>query len=209
MSRPVFILFFLCIISTVAVAADVPASAEDICPIKMGAELPQITLTTIEGESFDLKAAVSKQPTILIYYRGGWCPFCNMQLGQIEEVYPQLIQLGYQILAVSPDKPSELKKSTETHKLDYTLLSDSKMTGAKALGIAYELQDYMLDALAEHNIDLEEASGGENTNLLPVPAVFILDTKGIIHFTYINPNYKIRLNPEVMVTAAKVVLEEP
>lgn len=96
-------------------AGAVPTQAEDICPIKIGSRLPRLTVETMDGKSFDLNAAIARKPTVLIFYRGGWCPYCNLQMGQLQTVEPQLLKLGYQLLAVSADAPAELRKSLQKH----------------------------------------------------------------------------------------------
>lgn len=122
-------------------------------------------------------------------------PLCNLQLGQLQKIEPQLLKMGYQVLAVSPDTPAELNKSLQKHDLKYTLLSDSAMTAAQALGIAFRVDD--------------TKSSGQKRHLLPVPAVFVLDTKGTIQFSYVNPNYKVRLSPKVLLAAAEAALPQP
>lgn len=184
----------------------IPASADGICPVKIGAKLPALALTTVEGKAFDVNAVVAKKPTVLVFYRGGWCPYCNLQLASLQDIEPKLLAMGYQIIAVSTDRLEGLRKSIEKHDLKYTLLSDSKMDGAKALGIAYKVDDATVERYKQYGIDLEKASG-EKHHLLPVPSVFMLGTDGTISFEYINPNYKVRLNPDLLLAAAKAGLE--
>ncbi len=191
-------------------AVAVPTKAEDICPIKIGSRLPRLTVQTMGGKPFDLNAAIARKPTVLIFYRGGWCPYCNLQMGQLQTVEPQLLKLGYQLLAVSADAPAELHKSLQKHGMKYSLLSDSAMTAAQALGIAFRVDDATVEKYKGMGIDLEKSSGHTH-HLLPVPAVFVLDTKGAIQFSYVNPDYKVRLSPKVLLAAAEAALpqEEP
>ena len=142
------------------------------------------------------------QPLVLIFYRGGWCPYCNVHLGQLQEIDPQLRAMGYRIVAVSPDRPEELAKSAEKEGLNYILLSDSKMAAAKAFGLAFTVDGPTLAKYTEYGIDLETASG-EKHHMLPVPAVFLIGTDGVIDFVYANPDYKTRIDPEVLLTQAK------
>lgn len=113
--------------------------------------------------------------------------------------------MGYQLLAVSPDLSAELRKSVQKQELKYSLLSDSKMTAAQALGIAFKVDDATVTQYKEYGTDLEKSSG-EAHHLLPVPAVFVIATNGTIHFSYANPDYKMRLNPDVLLAAAKGAL---
>lgn len=183
-------------------AGDIPRAAPEVRPILIGADVPAVVLETVNGETFDLKAAVATQPTILIFYRGGWCPYCNLYLGQLQNAETKLRNLGYQILAISPDQPEKLRDSGNTEKLTYTLLSDAAMAASKAFGIAFRVDDATVEKYKGYGIDLEAASG-ETHHLLPVPAVFIVGTDGVISFVYVNPDYKTRLEPEVLIAAAR------
>jgi len=194
--------------SRAAETGSAPDKAEAVCPIKIGSEIPKLTLQTPEGKAFDLRAAVARKPTVLVFYRGGWCPYCNLQLGQLQTVEASLLKLGYQVLAVSPDTPAELSKSIGKNGLKYTLLSDSTMMAARALGIAFRVDDTTTKKHKDYGIDLEKSSGQKH-RLLPVPAVFVLDTKGIVQFSYVNPNYKVRLAPKVLLAAAQAALPQP
>jgi len=111
--------------------------------------------------------------------------------------------MGFQLIAVSPDKPEKEKLTRDKHGLQYTLLSDSGMTGARALGIAYRLDDATVKMYREqYHIDIEGDSG-QTHHLLPVPAVFLVDTDGTITFHYVNPNYQVRVDPDVILAAAR------
>ena len=112
------------------------------------------------------------------------------------------------IIAVSPDQPEKLRESTEKHDLRYTLLSDSGMEAAGACGLAYRMDDAMVEAYAEHGIDLVGASG-ETHHQLPVPAAFLVDDGGMIVFSYVNPNHKIRVSSALVLAAAKDLPGEP
>ena len=130
-----------------------------------------------------------------------------MQLGQLQNIEPQLIQLGYQIIAINPDHPAKLGEAIQKHKLSYLLLSDSKMIGARAFGIVFKVDEKTLERYKnQFGIDLEDASG-EKHHLLPVPSVFVIGTDGVIKFEYVNPNYKVRINPDLLLAAAKTALE--
>lgn len=113
-----------------------------------------------------------------------------------------MLAMGYQIIAISPDRPENLHKSVAKNKLTYKLVSDSGMKGAKAFGLAYRVPADQLEKMKEYGISLEEASGREH-GLLPVPGVFIVGTDGVIFFVYVNPDYTVRLDPRILLAAAK------
>lgn len=186
-------------------SAAIPLSAEAVSPLKEGSHIPPISLTTPEGASFNLNAFVKQQPAVLVFYRGGWCPYCNMHLKELMEADPKLRALGFEILAVSPDKPEKLAESMEKHEMTYRLLSDTAMGAAQALGVAFKVEDTTIDKFKQYGIDLE-ASSGEKHHLLPVPSVFIIDREGIIRYSYHNPDYKIRMNTEELIEKASEAL---
>lgn len=125
-------------------------------------------------------------------------------MGQLHEIEPQLIELGYRIIAVSPDRPEKIRETLEKKPLNYLLLSDSRMLGARAFGIAFRLDEGMLEKYKGFGIDVEGASG-ENHHMLPVPSVFITDPDGTIRFAYVNPDYKVRIDAATLLAAARAV----
>jgi peroxiredoxin len=186
--------------------SDIPTSADDIKPILIGQEIPKITLTTPAGKTVSLNSLLKEKPTLLVFYRGGWCPYCNTHLAELRKIEQPLKDMGFQIIAVSPDKPEELVKTNEKNELGYTLLSDSKAEGIKQLGLAFELDLLTRTKYKTYGIDLEKSSG-ENHHLLPVPAAILVDTDQIVTFTYITPNYKVRADNDVIMAAAKAQLK--
>lgn len=187
---------------TTKMVSGVPLKPEDISPLLTGENIPVAKLLDAAGASFDLNASVSSKPTILIFYRGGWCPYCNKQLSGLQEIEADLTKMGYQILAVSTDSPENLKQTEIKQKLTYTLLSDADLSLSKKFGIAFK---------SPKNYDkfLPETSGGKNTDkLLPVPAIFILNQKGNIRFEYINPVFTQRMSPELLKAAAGALYKE-
>lgn len=92
------------------------------------ATAPDATLTSIDGRTQSFSSIYKNHPTIVIFYRGGWCPYCNRHLSDVATAQPTLRELGYQIIAISPDKPEELRKTMDKDELAYQLFSDSDMT---------------------------------------------------------------------------------
>lgn len=174
----------------------------EVKPLPVGQSIPEVKLKTVTGKDFDLAAVAKEQPLVIIFYRGGWCPYCNTHLGQLQEADSELRKLGFRIVAISPDRPEKLQESLDKGALSYTLLSDSSMNAAKAFGIAFEVEAPMLEKLVSYNIDIEAASGQKH-HLLPVPSVFLVGTDGVIDYVYSNPDYKVRLSPDELLSAAK------
>ena len=129
-------------------------------------------------------------------------------MGQLREIESQIIDLGYQLVAVSPDRPEKAAEAAAKSPMKTVLLSDSGMTGARAFGISFRVPDTLVKTYKERfKIDLE-ADSGETHHELPVPSIFVLGTDGRIQFTYVNPNYRVRLEPEILLAVAKAGLKE-
>ena len=185
----------------------VPTDPNDIRPLLVGQSIPAVTLKGIDGKSFSLNAAVAKKPTVIIFYRGSWCPYCNTHLGDLARREPELLELGFQILAISPDQPKYLQESIDKHSIEYTLLSDSDMAAAKAFGLAFMLDDATLKKYKEYGIDLQKNSG-QSHNMLPVPAAYLVTPEGKITFSFVAPDYKIRVKGDVLLAAAKEMVSK-
>jgi peroxiredoxin len=128
-------------------------------------------------------------------------------LGQLQEIESGLIELGYQIVAASADKSEKLSETTTELNLSYRLVSDASADGAKAFGLAFRVDDKTNQKYQGYGIDLEKASG-ESHHILPVPAVYLFETDGTITFSYVNPNYRVRLAPGLLLKAAQIDSEK-
>jgi peroxiredoxin len=127
-----------------------------------------------------------------------------VQLGELHKVEQEIQDLGYRLVAVSPIRPEKIKGLVSEHELGFTLLSDSPMDAAQAFGIAWRMPDDMVETYRGYGVDLTESNGHDH-QLLPVPSVFLVDPEGMIHFTYVNPNHRIRLSSEVLLAAARAL----
>jgi peroxiredoxin len=206
MFKAILVSFLLLLSSTSLAAAEFAASADQVRPVLLGSKLPEVALTNLAGKATTLKEQVAGKPTILVFYRGGWCPYCNLQLSELRLIKKQAEALGYQIIAISPDRAEELKRTMGKQKLDYTLLSDSKAAAIKAFGIGFEVDASTIEKYKGYGIDLEKASGQKH-HVLPVPSVFIVDKDSVLQFSYVNPDYTARVPGSVVLEAAKVIAE--
>lgn len=123
-------------------------------------------------------------------------------MGQLRGIESKLTELGYQIVVISPDRPEKIRELTAKDNYDYMVLSDSDLAAARALGVAYHVNDKTVEALKSYNLDIEDASGKKH-HLLPVPSVFIVDTESVIRFEYVNPDYRVRIDPGTVLAAAE------
>lgn len=187
--------FFFLLPFSLWAQSDLPAKPEDISPLLIGEMAPDLQITQMDGNKVDFGTVLNGKKTILIFYRGGWCPYCNSHLSELQKIEPKLKELGYQIIAVSPDVPAKLNESDQKHDLSYQLYSDVKGELMGKMGIAFQAPERYQKMLL--NITAEE-----NKGWLPVPSVFIVNDKKQIVFEYISPDFKHRMNGDLLLAVA-------
>lgn len=206
---PRFLLATTLLLSSLTTLAQPIAQDEySISPLLNGEQIPAITLQDLNGKEVELTKLTEQKPTIFFFYRGGWCPFCNNQMGQLKAIEPKLIEMGFQLVGISPDTPAQLKASAAKNELKYLLLSDEKMLASQAFGLAFYTSKQVTESYTNRlKLDnpLWTTPEGDKRLVLPVPAIYIADKKGLIHFQYLNPNYKVRPAPKLILTAASLV----
>ncbi|MEQ2005360.1 MAG: peroxiredoxin-like family protein [Limisphaerales bacterium] len=185
-------------------SATLLAAAPAIKHLSVGDAVPDVVLRTEDDQQIKLRQLVSAKPTVLIFYRGGWCPFCNRHLKELAGIEKDLDKAGAQLVAISMDQPAKLKATPNRDQLGYRLLSDNDAAAAQAFGIAFKVDDATVERYKGFKIDLEAASGRSH-HLLPHPAVFVADTKGVIRFAHVNADYKVRLAPAKILEAVRGV----
>jgi peroxiredoxin len=184
-----------------AAAATVPDDPHNVTPIDVNMVAPKFAAKEVDGRDFQFDPASLRQPALIIFYRGGWCPYCNAQLQDLHKVVPQIVAMGYQVLFLSTDQPSLLYSSLK-EKVDYHLLSDSSMAAAHAFGVAFHVDTATLAKMKTYGIDLE-ATQGSARHELPVPSVFIVDRSGVVRFRHYDPDYTVRLDAAHVLAAAR------
>ncbi len=191
--------------------AALPASADLTTPLKSGDRAPGFTVRTVDDKPYVFDPDNLDRPTILISFRGGWCPYCNMHLSELRTVLPEIRESGYDVLFLSNDRPeilySSLKQETQEDidGLDYVILSDADISAARALGTAFKTDKGMTDYLERKGRDYDGSSIGMH-NALAVPAVYVIDRSGKIVFDFVEPDYKVRLPADELLSAAKAAL---
>ena len=167
--------------------------------------LPRLVLRTPEGKRFRVRRDTGKGPLLLIFYRGGWCPYCNRHLADLQRVEKKFVSMGVQILAISPDRPEKLRHTADKHKVGYRLLSDSEMGAARKLGLAFRLDDATVAKYrGSYKIDIEADSGYKH-HQLPVPAAILVDRRGIVRFVHADPDYKARIDTKTLLDVARKI----
>ena len=177
--RPFAIALISILIPTVSLSAK---TADETTPLLIGAETPSVALADQNGKAVELDSLLSGKSSVVIFYRGSWCPYCNTHLQELASIENDLKALGYQILAISPDTPDKLGGTETKHDLGYTLLSDSEFSAMEAFGIAYD---------------------HKRRGKLPVPSVFLVTPEKRISFQYVNPNYRYRISANLLMAAAE------
>ena len=192
--------------------ADVPvaASADQVQPLRAGDLAPRFIVETVESKRFDFDPAKLERPVLVLTFRGGWCPYCNMYLSDMRHVIPEIRDMDIDVLFLSGDRAELLFESLkgETQEdiagLDYTILSDADAQAAVAFGIAFRASDRTIQRREEKGQDIE-ASSMLRHGVLPVPAVFAIGTDGVIAYSYVNADYKVRLPAEELMSAARMI----
>ena len=185
---------------------DIHASAEQVQPLLPGMQAPPFEHPGADGNPVRFAPGEADRPLVLTFYRGGWCPFCNLHLSELRHAAAELQELGFDNWFVSMDRPEVLRPSLD-EDLGYTLLSDADGSLTRAFGIAFRLDDETYQRYLGYGVDLEKVSG-ESHHILPAPSTFIIGTDGLIHFQYTNPDYHVRLDPGVLLAAARAYLED-
>lgn len=176
----------------------------DICPIKVGAEIPEATLMDDESQAIALSKLIADQPTVLIFYRGAWCGYCTKHLAELNDIKKDITDMGYQVVGITVDQASKIEESYKKSASEIQVYSDAKLEAISAFGLDWKVDDEMFDKYKnKYKLDLEEWSG-EDHHSLPVPAIFIIKD-GLVQFQYVNPKYSVRLKPETLLAVLKTI----
>lgn len=180
------------------------ADSQDISnALKVGDKAPDFVLKNSHGKQVKLSSLLAKGKVILTWYRGGWCPYCNKALNQLQEILPQIKQQGATVVALTPELPDYSSGTINKNKLQFEILSDIDNKIAEIYGLKFTL-DQKTATFYESKMNLSKVNGN-NLSQLPVPATYIIDRKGIIRFAYLNPNYKERVNPTELIKELKKI----
>ncbi len=189
-----------------ATRAELAPSPAEAKLLPVGAKVPAAMVRTVDGAELDLATAIAGRPTLVVFYRGSWCPYCNKHLAALAELEPELLKLGYQILAVSPDDAAGLAAAAEKNHLSYRLLSDRQMHASAAFGVAFRVDDATVEKYRKWKIELAPVPGEPTARWLPVPAAFLISADGIVRFAHADADYKVRLVAADLLAAAQGAL---
>lgn len=186
---------------------EIHPQAEEVQPLLPGMRPPVFNLRSAAGAPVTFDPDDLERPIILTFFRGGWCPYCNLYLSELRHAEAELKSLGFDLWFISVDRPELLYESLKEPDIGYTVYSDAELEASRGFGIAFRVDDALLDRYRDLGIDLEAASG-KTHHVLPAPSTFLIGTDGVIHFQYTNPDYKVRLHPDILMAAARVYLRD-
>ncbi|GGD85544.1 peroxiredoxin-like family protein [Paenibacillus nasutitermitis] len=163
--------------------------------LQVGDIAPDFTLMDALGREINLTEEIAKGPVILIFYRGGWCPFCNLQLRAFQEVLPQFQELGASLIAVSPQSPDNTLSQQEKEELSFLVTSDTDGCVASQYHVLYEVSGSLKGMYEKLEINLAEYNATDRW-FLPVSATYVIDSNAMIRYAHVDPNFMRMLEPE-------------
>lgn len=164
--------------------------------LQEGQQAKDFTLNNSAGVPMNLFEQLSKGPVVLTFYRGGWCPFCNMQLRAYQSILPEVEALGGQLVAVSPQSPDNTLSQQEKEELRFHVLSDTNGLAAALYNLLYDVPPSIQEIMTnQFKLNLMEYNAA-NRWILPVTSTFIIDESGVIRSAYVNPDFMQRLEPQ-------------
>lgn len=163
---------------------------------KKGDEAPDFSLIDSKGSTLTLSEELKKGPVVLTWYRGGWCPYCNIQLAAYQKILPQIEELGAQIIAVSPELPDKSLSTKEKNELRFPVLSDLNLKVAEQYGLVFKLTPEVSGHYSKF-FSMKEFYGEEGPeNELPIAATYIIDQNGKIVYSFLDEDYTKRAEPK-------------
>lgn len=194
MAKQLFAGLILCMLFSGAAAAQV--DLEQTPGLKVGDKAPVFTAVTHEGNHIALSELLDEKEVVLVFYRGAWCPYCNIHLQQFQSVYDEFEKRGVQVLGVSVDLQEPANKAVAENALSFPVISDPAADILKSYNLVFNVPvDLQEKMRANYGIDLEKHSG-RNDGLIAIPATYVINQDGVIVFAYANKDYKTRTHPQ-------------
>ncbi|MEM5458349.1 peroxiredoxin-like family protein [Paraburkholderia phytofirmans] len=177
--------------------AELVASGQAERALKAGDAAPEFILNDPDGKPVSSTELLKRGALVISFYRGVWCPYCNLELKALEEALPSFKAEGADLVAISPQNAANSRKSLRTNKLSFPILSDTHNDVAAAFGIRFALPDYLVELYKNLKNDLP-AFNGDNSWTLPMPARYVIGQDGTILYAEVNPDYTHRPEPQDM-----------
>jgi len=182
--------------------AELIASGAASKALKVGDKAPLFTLKDPDGHPVSSADLLANGPLVLTFYRGVWCPYCNMELQALQDFLPTLQDAGASLVAISPQIAANSRKSVRTNGLEFPILSDTHNEVAHAFGLRFELPDYLIELYKNLRNDLPTFNDDPSWTL-PMPARYVIGQDGVIRYAEVNPDYTQRPEPEAMLDALR------
>ncbi|MGP4019737.1 peroxiredoxin-like family protein [Saccharopolyspora sp. 5N708] len=168
--------------------------------VNVGERAPDFTLPATAGQEIALEELLANGPVVLAFYRGAWCPFCNLALRALQEHHESIAARGARLVAISPQVPDESLSLAEKQQLAFDVLSDIGSDVAKQYGIAFDLSDELGALYDRLGFDLQRVNSG-HARTLPLPATYVIDRTGIIRWAFVDTDYTVRAEPAEILAA--------
>ena len=173
--------------------------------LQLGDRVPNALLKSSTGETKTIATLHSSEFLVLNFYRGGWCPYCNLELRAYERLQNDFSEIGMSIIAISAEIPHLTKDTTVKNSITYPILTDVDAKLMKALGIVFQLDEATKREYANFGVDLAHIQGNDNYEL-PVPAIYVINKQREIVFVHFEEDYMTRLEPEVLLEKCKTLV---
>ncbi|NIF72290.1 MULTISPECIES: peroxiredoxin-like family protein [unclassified Burkholderia] len=175
--------------------AELIASGQAGRAVQAGDRAPQFTLSDQDGKLVSSADLLAQGPLVITFYRGVWCPYCNLELQALDAALPQLREYGARLVAISPQTPVNSRKSVRDNQLDFPVLSDAKGEVGAAFGLRFALPDYLVELYRKLKNDLP-VTNDDPSWTLPMPARYVIGQDGVVLYSEVNPDYTRRPEPE-------------
>lgn len=172
--------------------------------IQAGERAPDFTLPNAFGQQVSLHDELKKGPVVLVFYRGAWCPFCNLHLRALRESLPQFQALGAQLIAVTPQTPDKSLEQFKAAPREFEVLSDLDSDVMRAYRLYFEVDPDLAEVYRKHGLDLIEYNG-PGRNVLPAPGTFVIDRNGIVRAMQADTDYTKRMEPADIIRALEML----
>ena len=170
--------------------------------LKAGESAPDFSLPNAYGKQIKLSSLLKKGPVIINFYRGAWCPFCNLELHALKTHLPHFKKYGATLISITPQKPGKSLQQLKKDKFPFDILSDLDSSVIKQYKLFFTLSPKLVTLYKKFGINLEDFNG-KGRNELPVPGTFVIDKKGIIRAAFANTDYTKRMEPRAIIDALK------
>ncbi|MEV3933618.1 MULTISPECIES: peroxiredoxin-like family protein [unclassified Streptomyces] len=179
---------------------DLAESGQADQALPVGHRAPDFTLPSADGGTVRLADLLEAGPVVLTFYRGAWCPYCNLALRSLQQHLDAMTERGARLVAVSPQIADEALSVAQKHALTFDVLSDVGSGTAKQYGLAFDLTDELAAVYDGFGMDLHRVNGG-HAQTLPVPATYVIDQDGVIRWTFVDTDYTTRAEPADVIAA--------